>query len=172
MRQPFPEPPAPDGKRPPEPPMPDPSEPVELRLVSLFFRLMHTPWMKVPAPGLTNSETRILFAVRGSEHTGHPIRVRDLSRMLRVSSPTITQHINSLEGRGLVLREQSPKDKREVHIALTELGNSTLEGHRDVLLQNFREFAEYLGGGDAEKLAELIAKTCEFFNEKEKQYSD
>ena len=172
MKKPFHDPPDFEGKAPPGPPPVNPNDPVELKLISSFFRMTHTPWARVPAPGLTNSETRILFTIHGAARHDRQIRVRDISKELRVSSPTVTQHINSLESRGLVLREQSKDDKREVRLVLTELGEQTLMGHRDVLAQNFRELAATLGEEDAEKLADLIQKTCDFFSQKEKEYID
>lgn len=154
-----------------EPPEMSQDEPLERRLIDQFFRFARSEWMHVPAPGLTKGETGIMFIIHGSMMHGGKLRISDLSKRMRVSSPTVTQHINSLESRGLVKREQSPDDKREVHITLTDKGEETLQGHRDVMEANFREFIELLGG-DAPAELMLAALKCasDFFNKKSQQY--
>lgn len=159
-------------KPPGEPPVVDENAPIEQRLLAAFFRFMHTPWHIVPAPGLTRTETGILMGIDRSQHHGHPLRVRDLSKIMRVSSPTATQHLNKLEEQGFVRREQSKDDRREVFIVLTDLGFEELEAHRNALDQNIRDLIQNIGTENAEALQALLTKTSDFFFEKEKTYRD
>lgn len=159
-------------KPPGEPPVVDENAPIEQRLLSAFFRFMHTPWHIVPAPGLTRTETGILMGIDRSQHHGKPLRVRDLSKIMRVSSPTATQHLNKLEEQGFVRREQSKDDRREVFIVLTDLGFEELEAHRNALDQNIRDLIQNIGTENAEALQALLTKTSDFFFEKEKTYRD
>lgn len=159
-------------KPPGEPPVVDENAPIEQRLLSAFFRFMHTPWHIVPAPGLTRTETGILMGIDRSQHHGKPLRVRDLSKIMRVSSPTATQHLNKLEEQGFVRREQSKDDRREVFIVLTDLGFEELEAHRNALDQNIRDLVQNIGTENAEALQALLTKTSDFFFEKEKTYRD
>lgn len=159
-------------KPPGKPPVLDENAPLEQRLLSAFFRFMHTPWHILPAPGLTRSETGILMGIERSRHQGNPLRVRDLSKIMRVSSPTATQHLNKLEEQGFVRREQSTDDRREVFVVLTDKGFEELEAHRKALDQNIRELIERIGADGAEQLQALLSKTSEFFFEKEKTYRD
>lgn len=159
-------------KPPGEPPVVDENAPIEQRLLSAFFRFMHTPWHIVPAPGLTRSETGILMGIGQSQRHGHPLRVRDLSKIMRVSSPTVTQHLNKLEEQGFIRREQSKDDRREVFIVLTDKGFDELDAHRNALNQNIRDLIEHIGEESAEKLLSLLTTTSEFFFEKEKTYRD
>lgn len=159
-------------KPPGEPPVVDENAPIEQRLLSAFFRFVHTPWHIVPAPGLTRTETGILMGIDRSQHHGKPLRVRDLSKIMRVSSPTATQHLNKLEEQGFVRREQSKDDRREVLIVLTDKGLEELEAHRKALDRNLHELIEHLGAEGAERLLSLLTKTSDFYFEKEKTYRD
>lgn len=159
-------------KPPGEPPVIDENAPLEQRLLSAFFRFVHTPWHIVPAPGLTRTETGILMGIDRGQRQGNPLRVRDLSKIMRVSSPTATQHLNKLEEQGFVRREQSKDDRREVFIVITDKGLEELEAHRNALDQNIRELIARIGAEDAEQLHTLLTKTSEFFFEKEKTYRD
>ena len=144
-----------------------PQDSLSYRLLSAFFRFLRTPWHIVAAPGLTRTETGILIGIERSSHSGKPLRISDLSHIMRVSPPTISQHINSLEEQGFVIRTQSKDDKRAVHLELTEKGRETLRQQRAVLEQNINQLAEYLGKENTETLITLLTKTSDFFFEKD-----
>ena len=148
------------------------SEELSMRLLSSFFRFHHTPWHFVPAPGLSRSETGILLSIDRSAKHGEALRIADLSRMLRVSSPTVTQHINNLEGQDFVARTQSREDKRAVNLALTEKGAAALEQHRAAMEKNIEELCELLGEESSEMLISLLGKVSDYFIEKQKSYSE
>ncbi len=150
----------------------DENAPLEQRLLSSFFRFMHTPWHLVPAPGLTRIETGILISIERNQSKGKPLRVRDLSKIMRVSSPTMTQHINSLEEQGFVRREQSKDDRREVLLVLTDKGSEELAAHRSAMDQNIRDLIGTIGADGAEMLYKLLSKTSDFYFEKEKAYRE
>jgi DNA-binding MarR family transcriptional regulator len=143
---------------------------LSLRLLSCFFKFARTPWYMLPAPGLSRTETGILIGIEQSTLRGKPLRISDLSHIMRVSSPTITQHINNLENQGFVKRTQAKEDKRAVNLALSEKGHEALRQHRDVMDKNFDELVEYLGPCSAETLISLLDKTSDFFFEKDKTY--
>ncbi|MBC8923503.1 MarR family transcriptional regulator, partial [Escherichia coli] len=79
-------------------------------------------------PGYSKSETRFIFILsRGLKSRGPKIRVSDLGHMLRISKPSVTQMIQSLEGKGLIKRVQNPEDKRSMYVELTEVGAGVSE---------------------------------------------
>ena len=140
------------------------------RLISAFFRFQHTPWHLVPAPGLSRAETGVLIAIEHSAYRGERLRVSDLSKRMRVSSPTITQHINNLEAQGFVQRSQSQNDKRAVNLSLTEKGSETLRRQREMMNGNMRELVALLGDEEAEQFVRLLTRTSDYFIEKQKDY--
>lgn len=149
------------------PPVPDT---LSFRLLSSFFKFHKAPWYRFPAPGLSRTETGILLGIERSQYSGKPLRISDLSHLMRVSSPTITQHINSLESLGLVDRTQAKEDKRAVNLSLTDQGKDILNKHREVIDKSFTGLTEYLGEGESEQLISLLAKATDFFIEKEKTF--
>jgi DNA-binding MarR family transcriptional regulator len=62
------------------------------------------------------------FALLTTIWVGGPQEVRSLARKLRLSKPSITSAIGTLERAGLVQRERSTDDKRLVSVTLTAAG--------------------------------------------------
>jgi MarR family transcriptional regulator, organic hydroperoxide resistance regulator len=50
------------------------------------------------------------------------VNVKDLSKQLLLDSSSLTGHLDRLEKRGLVLRQNDPEDRRAVQVFLTEKG--------------------------------------------------
>lgn len=136
------------------------------RLVSAFFRFKRTPWHYAPADGLSQAETDVLETIKRAVRHGHTPRVSDISSALHVSSPTVTQHIHSLEGKGLVIRTHSKDDKRSVNLSLSDRGEQALNSHRINLERDFEEFIRSVGEEDSEILAALLLKAHVFFTAK------
>ncbi|SMC27544.1 DNA-binding transcriptional regulator, MarR family [Clostridium acidisoli DSM 12555] len=119
-----------------------------------------------PIEGLTHSEAMLVFCIKkniSSDEAG--IKTSELSRVLKVASPTITQQINNLEARGYVERNADKNDRRAVRIKLTEAGE-------DVLRKTFKAFNEmieglvrYLGNERGNELADLLADAVTYFSE-------
>ena len=107
------------------------------RLVSSFLAFGRTPWHNAPASGLSLVSTDILEHIYRANRHGKSPRVSDLGVMLRVSSSTITQHINNLEKQGFVEAYYGESTEtnggRRKYYKLTEYG-------RDVTLKNLNEW--------------------------------
>lgn len=142
------------------------------QLLGAFFRFGRTPWHFLPAAGLSRSEMGILLSIQRSEHHKRAIRISDLSKVMHVSSPTITQHINNLEAQGFVDKAQDKEDKRAINLTLTDKGREALEAHHTAMNQNFIELTELLGEENVKLFISFLTKTNEFFMEKQKDYSD
>src|SRR5213080_4061438 len=69
-----------------------------------------------------------------------PHEVRSLARKLRLSKPSVTSAIGTLERAGLVERERSTEDKRLVSVALTGEGRRLVRKALDALHRCEREF--------------------------------
>jgi DNA-binding MarR family transcriptional regulator len=75
------------------------------------------------AHGFTFTQWVILIHLRD----GMALNGRELCSQLRHDSGALTRLIDQLEARGLVSRERSRKDRREVQLQLTSIGRSTVE---------------------------------------------
>lgn len=89
----------------------------------------------------------------------------ELSNALDVTSPTVTQLINSLEASGLVERRMDSSDRRAVRVTLTEQGSELTEMAMQSFFGRFMEMYEYLGEEQSEQLSELLEKVTGFLSE-------
>ena len=141
-------------------------ESLSSRLIKAFMKFSRTRWHNAPASGLSQVETDILENINRAIRHGNVPRVSDIGMMLRVSSPTVTQHLNHLEEQGYVQREQSKEDKRSVNLSLTDKGAEALGSHFQRLEEDFIDFIEHIGPEASEEMVDLLMRAHEFFNRK------
>jgi DNA-binding MarR family transcriptional regulator len=86
--------------------------------------------------GIQPQQHQLLLAVRGLPEEARPT-IRAVAERLCVKHHTAVALIDALEGRGLLKRERSSADRREVLLALTPKGDAVLLRlsalHRDQL---------------------------------------
>jgi DNA-binding MarR family transcriptional regulator len=94
---------------------------------SFGYLLRHTSRMaqrllqdKIESHGITLGQNFILRELW--EDDG--LTMRELATRLRILDPTVATTVDSLEARGLVVRERSEEDRRRVHARLTEKGKA------------------------------------------------
>lgn len=75
---------------------------------------------------------------------------------LLVSSGTMTNRIDRLENRGLVVRSPAPADRRAVLVRLTSEGRSRVDAALQTLLDSETELLAPLGDDRSAQLAELL----------------
>lgn len=129
------------------------------------FRRFHKH--KSPISSLTHSETMVLFSVRNYVEIHHiGVKTSELSNILNVASPTITQQINSLETRGFVERNIDKEDRRAVRIKVTEKGEEVLRKACKEFEASIKGLVEHLGQEKSEQLADLLSETFNYFMNK------
>lgn len=117
--------------------------------------------------GYKPSEGRLLFCIKYGKKPDSPgPTVTDLSKLLHVTSPTVTQLINELAGKGLLQRNVDPKDRRVVRITLTETGEQIIQKLGDSLAASLKGLIEYLGEEESRQLAELLSKVAVYLQER------
>jgi DNA-binding MarR family transcriptional regulator len=80
--------------------------------------------------GLTAARFDVLHALTGTDRTYGKYQSR-LRRTLGVTRPTVSRMLRSLEERGLVSRERSRIDRRQVDVRLTDSGRALIRlAHR------------------------------------------
>jgi DNA-binding MarR family transcriptional regulator len=72
--------------------------------------------------GLTSPQLIVLQEI--AAHDG--LMVKDIAKHINLSSATVTNILDRLESRELVIRERSTQDKRRVGLHLTDLGKQIL----------------------------------------------
>ena len=124
---------------------------------------------KSGAHTLQLSEGGKLVQVKLSE--ARTMKVSEISKLMHVTSPTITQMLKGLEANGLVERHIDPNDRRAVRIALTERGEAIAQRAEEIFLDSFNGLVEYLGEEESNQLIELLLKAYRYFNEREAHVS-
>lgn len=136
------------------------------RLVSAFDRLAKAEWRKQPLLGIKNSEMRTLLCIKNLEREGNTaITVSEISHRMFVTSPTVTQTVNSLEKNGYIERKKDPHDKRVVDISLTGKGEEILGKVTDYLHALFSGLVDRLGEEQCETLLMLLDQVSEYLDE-------
>src|SRR6266849_1515277 len=98
--------------------------PIAQNLLRTFMQFSKVVWHQHQSQntvqGCKPSEIRLLMVVkRGIKPGASEIKVSEISKMLMVTSPTVTQLLNGLEADGLIERRIDPHDRRAVGVRLT-----------------------------------------------------
>jgi len=128
-------------------------------------RRIGSPAACSPKPG----EVMVLYWI--GAHSGKDGRgpmASEIGECLGVTAPTVTQHLNSLEERGLVERRPDPADRRIVRIRLTDEGRATVERIHEHRRRLFAGLVRHLGEEDSLKLAQLLRKVADYLREETK----
>lgn len=134
------------------------------KLLKSFSQFRKTGWHEKQIAGLNPSEIKVLLAIKHSAIEGKTdLKVSEISSILHVTAPTVTQIINKLEKDGYVIRNMDPSDRRAVKIRLTEKGLDITKKARRIFSESFTGLVEFLGEEDSEKLEELLTKVFHYF---------
>lgn len=144
------------------------------RLATAFMRFRKSMWHPRTVAGRTPSEVHTLMVIRhsnrhGTRHGRHDaagVSVSEISRVLRVTSPSITQMTKSLESDGLVERTTDPTDRRAVCLHLTPSGLVVARLAEREYQETFRGLVDYLGEEQSDQLATLLNRVRHYFNER------
>jgi len=143
------------------------------QLMDSYFQSMpRRNWMhKMAKSDQKPGERMVLYFIgRHTKNEGTGLMVSEIGKILNLTSPTITQHINSLEAQGLVERLADPGDRRVVRIRLTDEGNQFVRRIEEGRLQMFVELVSHLGEGESVHFAETMKKASDFMQMKLEQY--
>jgi len=103
-----------------------------LRATELFSREL------AKSVGLTSPQFRALQIVAEKGHC----TATEIAQRMRISQATVTSLIDKLVRHGMVAREPSQKDRRQIDIVTTPKGRETIAGAPDPLQQRFvRKFS-------------------------------
>jgi DNA-binding MarR family transcriptional regulator len=111
--------------------------------------------------GLTRPSFQVLVALLRAD--GHRLTQRELSRIVRRTSGTISMRLARLEEAGLVTREPDPDDRRGVIVTLTDEGRRRVEAALPAYAATCERLGAGLAGEDLTDLAEKIGAWLGFF---------
>ena len=140
------------------------------KLMRVFMQFNKTVWQQQQhtVAGCKPSEIRVLFCVkRGMKPGASEIKVSEISKLLLVTSPTVTQLLKGLEANGLIERHIDPIDRRAVGVRLTQKGEDVTRQALNSLVTSLQGLVEYLGEEESDQLVELLSKVFRYFSTQE-----
>lgn len=146
---------------------PELQNPLTQKLMRAFMQMSHAQWHERTVAGCTPSEIRILVGLHRAEHAcAQDMKVSEISKMLHVTSPAVTQLLKGLEARGLVERYGDERDRRSVHFRLTETGRAVILQVLTTFTASIQGLIAHLGEDQSTQLADLLTKMFTYFNER------
>ncbi|AIQ34556.1 hypothetical protein R50345_07965 [Paenibacillus sp. FSL R5-0345] len=136
-------------------------------LMEAFQQFARMNWRKTTVWGLKPSEVRMLVSLKlGNEREGKRGQtVSDISKFLKVTSPTVTQMVNSLIAQGYVVRTADTQDRRISEITLTEKGEHLAEMAVTKSRNTFKGMIDYMGKEKTDSLMGLLNEVYDYFEE-------
>lgn len=104
---------------------------------------------------LSRMEFEVLSALR---RAGGGLRPSQLTREMLSSGAATTKRLARLEKDGLITRNTSARDRREVDVRLTERGREVIDRVFPAQLEHERALLEPLSAEERARLGELLAK--------------
>ncbi len=98
-----------------------------MRATDLYSRKL------VKTSGLTTPQLLLLQSIRSKGE----VSISELSGDVSLSQATVTNILDRLEAKGLVIRQRSSKDRRKVHAYLTEDGKNLIKKSPPPLQKSF-----------------------------------
>ncbi len=143
------------------------TNPTVQKLLQALMQFKKAEWHQRSIAGCKPSEIRVLFCIKkGLKHDTPEMKVSEISKLLHVTSPTITQLLKGLEANGLIERNIDPTDRRAVGITLTEQGEMVTQQAAAAFTASLHGLIAYLGEEQSDQLAELLTKAFHYYNEK------
>jgi DNA-binding MarR family transcriptional regulator len=89
---------------------------------------------------------------------GLTANARDICSQLRHDSGAVTRILDQLEARGLLARERSVDDRREVNLRLTEAGQRTVESLIPMVVEKLNFVLRDFSSAEVAELTRLLNK--------------
>ena len=100
----------------------------------------------------------ILMILQAAQDQGRSVSQGEIAEALRVSNPTVTASLKSLERQGYIRREPDERDMRRKHLVITELGREVAERCRTAFRTVDAAMLEGFTDQEREETARLARK--------------
>jgi len=99
--------------------------------------IIHKKLLRMDLEGVIGDLSRLHIAIMGILAEGS-LPVTEIARRLVIPKSQMTHLIDQLAGLGIIERLPDAKDRRVIHISLTNYGKVVLKEGRDLVRQNIR----------------------------------
>lgn len=133
-------------------------------LIAVFQRFARADWRKKTMwDGLKASEIRMLVSIKQNNDKGWAATtVTEISKILEVTSPTVTQMLNRLIAEGCAIRTADQTDRRITEITLTEKGDRLATKAIDRFHSIFKGIIDELGKEQSDQLILMLNQVFQF----------
>ncbi|KQW04834.1 transcriptional regulator [Leifsonia sp. Root4] len=115
--------------------------------------VMRTLAAEFPSREISLNEYDVMFSL--SRQPGRRSRLRELTRHMLLTQPSVSRLVDRMCARGLLEKEHDPDDGRGAVIVLTDAGYALF---REVAVSHMDSIARRVGGAlDASEMAQLAA---------------
>ncbi|BCG61448.1 MarR family winged helix-turn-helix transcriptional regulator [Paenibacillus sp. URB8-2] len=135
------------------------------KLLLALQQLHKAKWTQAAEGNKPSEMTLMLCIARNGRSAKQGLKVSEISRLLGLTPPTVTQLINSLEAKGMVARQADSSDRRVVRVNLTEQGGKAAERAKEHRTATLNKLVDFLGEEDSSRLADLLLKVHAFAQE-------
>lgn len=134
------------------------------------FRKAH--WNPKHVHRLKPSEFIMLYTIANTDDCNDTgLMVSQISSLLGIASPTVTQLVKGLKTKGFLEKEPDLIDKRIVRINLSEKGEDLVKKASEEFYATFNGLAEYLGEKKSDELADLLFEVSSYFTKKNSHHN-
>lgn len=136
------------------------------KLLRSFMKFNRAYWHQKEVLEYKNSEVMMLLSIKKYDKPESPgLMVSEISQILQVTSPTVTQLLKGMEKKGLIKRNLDQVDRRVVRIKLTEPGELITEQAERAFRASFSGLIAYMGEEESNQLADLLAKAYLYYKD-------
>jgi len=129
-----------------------------MQLFSTVFRFRKLSVSTALCETLSPGEMSLMFVLNAykGKFKKEVLPICELSQRLNTTQPAVTQLVNRLEAKGLVVREADQADRRTVLVRATAYGVRTFKKEYETALCAIEEIAARMGEQRAQQLLELV----------------
>ena len=127
-------------------------------LARKYSRKMKAEGAKPMCADLTFPQSNVLLVL---QEDGQGMTIKDLAAALGVSPPSASAMVDRLVEMGMLTREQSNIDRREVRVKLSEMGSETFTVMEDEILQVIVGLLKELGPDYSKQWCEVYGRIRE-----------
>lgn len=127
-------------------------------LVRFWSRRWLSPWKDIPPQPVAYVQSIVVLEVIVSLSGNQPVSITDVARNLAIDHSVASRMVAKAADDGLVVKQRSQGDPRQMLLSLTSKGESILADAHAWQEQIFRELTQGWSESDAEQLAEYLTR--------------
>jgi DNA-binding MarR family transcriptional regulator len=110
-----------------------------------------------------------IFVLKYIAYQTNGVIPSEISHEMNVTSARIATALNSLENKGLIIREIDKKDRRKIIVKITQKGEELTEKHWQSAVEEVAKMLNLLGEHDTREFIRILGRFAELTNQPESE---